>query len=393
MAGRDYVDKDLYAELGVSKGASAAEVKKAYRALAKKLHPDNNPGDATAENKFKAVSEAYHVLSDPQRRKEYDEARELFAAGRFHTPGGFGGNGGGVGGFDIGDLLRNSRPGASGGMGGLGDLLGGLGGMFGRGGTRAAPRRGATVQAAITIGFAEALEGLQVPIRIPGGGACATCGGTGAKPGTTPRTCPTCSGAGVITRNQGGFAFSEPCQTCGGDGRVVTDPCPTCAGSGRTDRVQQVRIPAGVADGQKVVARGRGAPGENGGPAGDLEVTVRVSPHPVFGRDGDDLTITVPVTYLEAALGTTVSVPTLEQPVRLRIPVGTQPGKVLRVRGRGVPRKDGTRGNLLVTVAVTVPTHMTEEAAEALHRYADLVAEHPRKHMEEQVAATRGGAS
>ena len=319
MSARDWIDKDFYRELGVSSDASAEDIKKAYRKLARELHPDANPGDTKAETRFKAVSEAYGVLSDPAKRKQYDEARRLFGSGTFRPGGGgFGGfgTGPGTGGFDLGDLFGGATtdPGAAG-PGGLGDLLGGLFGRRGAGTSSATrPHRGDDVETDVRIDFTEAVRGATVPLRLSSPAACATCKGTGAKPGTTPRICPTCAGAGLVTRSQGAFAFSEPCRDCRGTGKIVDQPCPECRGNGVSTRTRtlNVRIPAGVNDGQRIRLAGQGEPGRNRGPSGDLYVRVHVNPHPVFGRSGDDLTITVPVTFPEAVLGTTLAVPTLD---------------------------------------------------------------------------------
>jgi molecular chaperone DnaJ len=365
VATRDYLDKDFYKVLGVGKDASADEIKKAYRKLARKHHPDANKGDAQAEERFKEISEAYDVLSDEGRRREYDEARALFGAGGFRVPGGGPGRGAGPGAttFDVGDVFG----------GGLGDVLGGL---FGRGAGRPragqAGRRGADVESEVTLSFTEAVDGVTVPLRLTGEGPCATCHGTGAKAGTTPRVCPTCAGTGQTSRNAGGFAFAEPCRDCRGRGLVVDDPCPVCNGSGRamSTRTVQARIPAGVRDGQRIRLKGKGAPGEQGGPPGDLYIVVHVTPHPLFGRKDDNLTVTVPVTFPEAALGAEVKVPTLGgAPVTLRIPAGTTNGRTFRVKGRGANRRDGTRGDLLATVEVAVPQRVDGAAREALEAY------------------------
>jgi molecular chaperone DnaJ len=393
---KDFIEKDYYAVLGVPKDAPAPDIKKAYRKLARRFHPDANRGDANAEEKFKEISEAYDVLSDDKRRKEYDEARTLFAGGGYRVPGGAGpGAGGGFGGFDFGDLFGGAGGGAgggTGGVGGLGDILGGLfGGM--RGSRQAAPRRGADVESEVTLSFADAARGATVPLRLTGTGPCPACAGTGAKAGTTPRVCPTCEGTGQHARNAGGFAFAEPCRDCRGRGLVVDDPCPACAGSGRarSERTINARIPAGVADGQHIRLRGKGAPGERGGPAGDLVVTVHVRPHPVFGRSGDNLTVTVPVTFPEAALGAEVKVPTLGGPaVTLRLPPGTANGRTFRVRGRGLTHRDGTAGDLLVTVEVAVPQRLPESAREALEKFA---AELPGADVRADLLARAGGAA
>jgi molecular chaperone DnaJ len=381
---RDYVEKDYYAALGVSKDASAADIKKSYRKLARKFHPDANSGDVKAEEKFKEISEAYDVLSDTTKRKEYDEARTLFGSGGFRMPpGGMGGAGGAT--FDLGDLFGGA--GASGG-GGLGDILGGLFGGGRRGGRAPGPRRGADLEAEVTLSFTDATEGATVPLTLSGPQTCPTCSGTGAKAGTTPRVCPTCTGTGMETNNQGGFAFAEPCRACRGRGLLIDDPCPTCHGDGRaiTSRTIRARIPAGVADGRKIRLKGKGQAGERGAPAGDLLVTVHVQQHELFGRKGDNLTVKVPVTFAEAALGATVKVPTLDgPPVNVKIPAGTPNGKILRVRDKGVAKRDGTRGALLVTVEVVVPTDLSDEAREALSTYAAAHPESPRAHLDSAV--------
>ncbi|GAA2083675.1 molecular chaperone DnaJ [Kitasatospora saccharophila] len=367
MSAKDYVEKDYYKVLGVPKDATAAEIKKTYRKLAREFHPDANKGDAKAEERFKDISEAYDVLSDEKRRKEYDEARSLFAGGGFR-PGGAGA----AGGFDFGDLFNGG--GASGG-GGIGDVFGGL---FNRGGRQAAqPRRGADVETEVTLNFEEAVDGATVPLRMTSQAACRACAGTGAKAGTTPRVCPTCVGAGTVSRGQGAFALSEPCRDCKGRGMIVDDPCTVCHGSGRASsaRTMQVRIPAGVQDSQRIRLKGKGAQGERGGQPGDLYVTVHVDSHPVFGRKGDNLTVTVPVSFPEAALGGTIEVPTLNgQAVKLKLPPGSANGLTMRARGKGATRKDGTRGDLLVTVEVTVPKHVTGDALNALEQYREATA-------------------
>lgn len=391
MTQRDWIEKDFYRELGVSSDASGEEIKKAYRKLARELHPDANPGDAKAEGRFKSVSEAYGVLSDDKKRKEYDETRALFSGGGGmpggFPPGGFAG-GGGAGGFDLGDLFAQSQGGA--GAGGLGDILGGIFANQGGGRQRGAPgtgaRRGADVETELRIDFVQAVRGADVPIRLSSPGRCERCGGTGAKPGSTPRQCPVCDGVGLVSRSQGAFAFSEPCRDCRGTGRLIDDPCPECGGDGVSTRTRSltVRVPAGVDDGQKVRLKGQGEPGRGGAPAGDLYVTVHVTPHRLFGRssrNADDLTLTVPVTFPELALGSTLTVPTLESTVSLRIPPGTSSGRTFRVKGRGVERKART-GDLLVTVEVTVPSKLDDAASEALAAYAEATkADDPRAHL------------
>ena len=375
MSVRDYVEKDYYKVLGVSKTASAAQIKKAYRALARKLHPDANPGDTKAEEQFKEVSEANDVLSDADKRKEYDEARALFGSGRMR--GGFGAPGPGgptTTTFDLGDLL--------GAGGGLGDLFGGI---FGRGSRTGASHRGNDVEAEVTLSFLDAARGTTIPLRISGQHQCQTCKGSGAKPGTATRVCPKCSGTGSSTRNAGGFAFAEPCRECRGRGLVVDEPCSTCNGTGESvaTRTLRARIPAGVADGQRIRLKGKGEGGVNGGQPGDLVVLVHVTPHPVFGRKGDNLTVTVPVTFPEAALGAAVKVPTLDGPtVTVKVPAGTASGRTLRVKGHGLTRRDGTRGDLLVTVEVAVPATLSPEAKEALESFAKAHPHDPRSKLD-----------
>ena len=380
MSTKDYVEKDFYKVLGISKDASTDDIKKAYRKLARELHPDRNGADAKAEERFKNVSEAYSVLSDTDKRKEYDEARALFGNGGFRFPGGAGSGGrttsGGNFSFDLGDLFGNTgTAGSPGAAGGIGDIFGGIFGQRRQSGQPA--RRGADVEGEVTVDFRHALDGVTIPLRMTSASACAACAGTGAKAGTMPRVCPTCGGTGHTSTNEGGFALAEPCVDCKGRGLIVDDPCPVCHGSGRgtTSRTMNVRVPAGVRDGQRIRLKGKGAPGERGGPAGDLYVTVHVRPHPVFGRKADNLTVTVPVTFPEAALGAEISVPTLGgSPVTLRVPAGTPNGRTFRVKGRGVTRKDGTKGDLLVSLEVAVPDITDQAARDALESYRTATA-------------------
>ncbi len=391
MSTKDYIEKDYYKSLGVAKDASAADIKKTYRKLARELHPDKNPDDAKAETRFKEVSEAYDVLSDPAKRKEYDEARSLFAGGGF--PGGFSGSGtrgaGSSSTFDMSDLFGSNS-------GNLNDLFDGLftSGSSGSRRTSAGPQRGQDVSADVTLDFEEAVRGSTLPLRLSSPGTCRTCGGNGARPGTSPRRCPTCGGTGHVTRNQGGFGFSEPCRDCRGTGQLVDDPCPDCHGSGVTTQTRTitVRIPAGIRDGAKVRVAGKGTPGKNGGPAGDLYVTVHVAAHTLFGRSGDDLTLTVPISFTEAALGTTLRVPTLDGSVALKVAPGTPSGRTLRVRGRGVARKSRT-GDLLVTVDVAVPKQTDDAARSALEAYAATQTDDPRPAVTAALAATVRQAS
>ncbi|MFD8791641.1 molecular chaperone DnaJ [Streptomyces vinaceus] len=386
MSTKDFVEKDYYKVLGVPKDATEAEIKKAYRKLAREFHPDANKGDASAEERFKEISEANDILGDAKKRKEYDEARALFGNGGFRPgPGG----GGGSFNFDLGDLFGGTQQGAGGaggfgGGGGLGDVFGGLFNRGGAGpGTRVQPRRGQDIESEVTLSFTEAVDGATVPLRMSSQAPCKACSGTGDKNGT-PRVCPTCVGTGQVSRGSGGgFSLTDPCADCKGRGLIAETPCDVCKGSGRakSSRTMQVRIPPGVSDSQRIRLRGKGAPGERGGPAGDLYVVVHVGSHPVFGRKDDNLTVTVPVTIAEAALGADIKVPTLNGPsVTLKLPPGTPSGRTMRARGKGAVRKDGTRGDLLVTVEVAVPAELSDKAREALEMYRDATeSEDPRR--------------
>lgn len=359
MSTKDWIEKDYYKVLGVAKDAKPEEIKRAFRKLARQYHPDQNKANPEAEKKFKEISEANSVLSDPAKRKEYDEARSLFGGGGFRFPGA--GQGAGP---SMEDLFRNST-----GDSGISDLFGNLFGGTTTRRTNRGPRRGADIEGEVTIDFADALAGSTVTMQTTSDAACPTCHGTGARPGTQPKVCPVCQGSGMQTSTSGGvFAVTEPCRECRGRGMIVEEPCPTCLGSGRgqSTRSMQVRIPAGVTDGQRIRIKGKGGGGQNSGAPGDLYVLVHVRPHPVFGRKGDNLTVTVPVTFAEAALGAEISVPTLDGgPVRLKVPAGTPNGRTFRVRGRGV--HSGSReGDLLATVEVAVPRHLSEDAKAAL---------------------------
>ena len=384
---QDWLEKDFYKILDVPKTATASEIKKKYRTLARELHPDKNPGNTAAEERFKAVSEAYDVLSDDAKRKEYDEARELFASGAFSGGGFGGGSRGGQAQYNINieDLFGEDS-------GGFGDFLGGV---FNRGrGQRARqPRRGQDLESELTLSFDDALDGVTVPLRLSSEAACSTCHGTGARAGTVPKMCPTCEGAGQTARNAGGFAFAEPCPTCRGRGLIVENPCPVCHGSGRgqSTRTVQARIPAGVKDGARIRLAGKGAPGERGGPSGDLFVIVHVTAHPVFARKGDNIALTVPVTFTEAALGSEITVPLPRGgTVKLRIPEGTANGRTFRVRGKGMRRKDGTNGDVLVTVEVIVPAKLSSDAREMLESFAKHVDDaDPRAELFQAVGSAR----
>lgn len=368
VAQREWYEKDYYKVLGVSDTATPKEITKAYRKLARNNHPDTHPGDSAAEERFKEASAAYDVLGDEAKRKEYDEVRRLgpMSFGRG------GSNGPGAGPF-------NFNVGAD----GLGDLLGQ---MFNRGGrgrgasSSAGPQRGEDLQATLTLDFADAAKGLTTTLHLTSDAECGTCHGSGARPGTSPVVCSICGGRGVVDDNQGFFSFSSPCRNCGGRGVIVEDPCPTCRGSGVEHRARevQVRIPAGVADGQTIRLPGRGGPGRNGGPAGDLLVECHVTGHDVFGRQGNNLTVRVPITFAEAALGGDIDVPTLDGArVTLRLKPGTPSGSKHRVKGKGISTKKST-GDLIVTVDVEVPTKLNDEQRAAVVAYAAATSAPPR---------------
>ncbi len=368
MSTKDWIEKDFYKVLGVSKDAKPDEIKKAFRKLARANHPDQNQNDPKAEQRFKDISEAHSVLADPKKRKEYDEARSMFGGGGFRFPGGGQGP-------SMEDLFRNAG-GQNAAGGNISDLFGNLfGGTYTRRTTTSrGPRRGQDIEGEATIDFTDAVEGVTVTMQTVSDEACGACSGTGAKSGTLPKVCPTCQGSGMETSTAGGvFAVSEPCHECRGRGLIVEEPCPVCGGSGRgrSTRSMQVRIPAGVTDGQRIRIKGKGGSGENGGAPGDLYVLVHVRPHKLFGRKGDNITLTVPVTFTEAALGAEVSVPTLNgQRVTLKLGPGTPNGRTFRVRGRGVHKNDGSTGDLLVTVEVQVPNQLNDTAKEALESFA-----------------------
>jgi len=371
---REWFEKDYYRILGVSDTATAKEIKSAFRNLSRKYHPDTNPGDTSAEERFKEVSAAYDVLGDPQRRKEYDEVRRLGPMA------GAGMGGGGPGGPASGFRFDN--------IGDLGDMLGGLFGRGRRGAGQAprgqGPHRGQDLEAELHLDFDDAVQGVTTTLYLTSEAVCTTCHGSGARPGTTPHQCPQCDGRGVLDDNQGFFSFSTPCPMCAGRGYVVEDPCPTCTGTGVEMRPREVkvRIPAGVEDGQRIRLRGRGSPGRNGGPPGDLYVTCHINPHALFGRRGNDLTLTAPVTFPEIVLGSDITVPTLDGgSVRLRIPPGTRSGRTFRVKGRGVSTKRAT-GDMLVTVEVVVPQKLTATQRKAVEAFAAATdGQSPRDHF------------
>jgi molecular chaperone DnaJ len=375
-AQREWFEKDYYKTLGVASSATDKEITRAYRKLAKQFHPDANPGDKKAEEKFKDVSSAYDVLGDAAKRKEYDEVRRMAASGM-----GFGGAGSGAG--ATGNPFGAGGPAGAGGgsfrFEDLGDLFGGL---FGRGGGNkgatgargTGPQRGDDLEAELHLSFLDAVNGVTTTVNVTSDAVCERCHGNGAEPGSVPTVCPTCKGRGVLDDNQGVFSFSRPCPTCGGSGRQIKDPCKVCRGTGvqRRSRQVKVRIPAGVNEGQHIRLKGRGGAGRNGAPAGDLYVTVHVAAHQLFGRKGDDLTLTVPLTYPELVFGATIRVPTLTTPVSLKVPAGTKSGRTLRVKGHGVP-KEKKPGDLLVTVELADPSKLSPEEKKAVEALVDAL--------------------
>jgi molecular chaperone DnaJ len=387
---REWFEKDYYAELGVSQDASEKEITRAYRKLAKQYHPDANAGDAFAEERYKEIWAAHDVLGDADKRKEYDQVREMVASGV--GPGGPGGFGGGFGGPGFGGPggFQNVRVED---LGDLGDLGGIFGNLFGGGRGRrrggpgpgpTGPQRGQDIETELHLDFLDAVHGITTSVNITSEAPCHVCNGTGAKPGTFPERCPTCNGAGSVAVDQGPFSFSEVCPTCGGRGSVIKDKCKNCKGRGVEvrPRTVKVRIPAGVDDGQRIRVKGRGTPGLNGAPPGDLYVVVHVAPHPIFARSGKwDLTVKVPITFPEAALGAQVKVPTLDAPVTVKVPPGTQTGKTVRVRGRGIPRASGDPGALLVTFDVVVPHELDDDAKAAVEQLAAALPGNPRDHL------------
>ena len=388
---RDWFEKDYYSELGVAKDASEKDITRAYRKLAKQFHPDANPGDAAAEERFKEISAAHDVLGDTEKRKEYDEVREMVASGV--GPGGPGrvrwrrlprrvpGGGRrlpehpGRGPRRLGDSAGCSATSSA-----VAELVAGAAATR----ARVGPQRGQDIETELHLDFLDAVHGITTSVNITSEAPCHVCNGTGAKPGTFPERCPTCNGAGSVAVDQGPFSFSEVCPTCGGRGSVVKDKCKNCKGRGVEvrPRTVKVRIPAGVDDGQRIRVKGRGTPGLNGAPPGDLYVVVHVAPHPIFARSGKwDLTVKVPITFPEAALGAQVKVPTLEAPVTVKVPPGTQTGKTVRVKGRGIPRSSGDPGALLVTFDVVVPQELDDDATAALEQLAAALPANPREHL------------
>ena len=363
--------KDFYKLLGVAENASADEIKKAYRKLAKQYHPDANPDNPSAGERFKEISEAYSVLSDDEKRKHYDQVRKYGGAGGM---GGFGGFGGGraghaAGGPSSGGINMDDL----GGVGGFGDIFSSIF-DFGkrRGGRTQGPQRGQTVEFAVDIPFETAARGGKLAISVPMVETCATCHGSGAAPGTAPITCPECRGSGSITFGQGGFAVTRPCPQCLGKGTIPATPCPTCHGQGqlREQKTIQVSVPAGVDTGSKLRLSGQGEPGVDGGTRGDLILTFRVLPHRFFSRDGLDIDCTVPINLAQATLGSKIRVRTVDgKHVVLKVPPGTQSGTRFRIKGQGV-EKGGRRGDQMVEVKVTVPKQLDDEEEKLMREFA-----------------------
>ncbi len=355
--------RDFYEVLGVSRKASADEIKKAYRKLARRYHPDRNPDDKEAEERFKEVQQAYDTLSDAEKRKEYDSGGIFggFAGSRGRGPAGGGG-------FtsDLGDIFST---------------------IFGRGGPgQPEPMRGRDLETEVRLTFDQAVNGTEVSVTVPKQAACTTCHGTGAKPGTSPVTCPRCGGRGVDNQSQGFFSISQPCPQCGGRGQIIESPCETCGGSGLTlqRKRYRVKVPAGVQEGTRIRVAGKGEDGPLGGPPGDLYVITRVAPSPVFRQRSDgNLEVTVPITIAEAIEGGTVEVPTLSGTKRIRIPAGTQHGTVQRLRGEGPPKAKGSgRGDILYRLEIEVPRDLTRDQKKALTGFAEAMNDHdPRERL------------
>jgi molecular chaperone DnaJ len=359
-----------YQVLGVDKKATPEEIKKAYRKLARQYHPDRNPGDEKAEERFKEIQGAYDIVGDAEKRKQYDRG-SLFGMGGGTT----GGQGaGGFGGFDVGgfgDILSNLFGG------------GGEGGAAG-GGRRPRQERGRDLESEVSISFAQAMDGAQIPLSVPTTATCPTCHGSGAKPGTAPKVCPRCHGRGIESRGEGLFSISQPCSLCHGAGTVIDDPCSTCHGSGaqRTIKKYRVNIPAGVKEGSRVRLAGKGEAGRNGGPPGDLYVVTHVGASPVFHRRGDNLEVEVPLTIPEAIRGADVEVPTLSGTKKLRVPPGTKSGTVQRLRGEGPPKLSGKqRGDIHYRFVIDVPASLNKEQSEAVDKLSEVMNGNPRSRL------------
>lgn len=374
---------DPYKVLRVAKGAKDDEIKKAYRKLARQWHPDRNPGNAEAEEKFKQVQEAYSTLSDPEKRRAFDSGGWQQKFGGGPGPGGGGGpfGGGGRGGMRFEDI---------------GDMFGGIGNMFGGGGGGARRRRserGSDLETEVKLSFDQSIAGTEVSVAVPRQEQCGTCKGSGAKPGTSPKPCQQCDGRGIEQMGQGMFSISQACSRCGGSGQIIETPCGTCKGSGRVQKLKRyrVQVPAGVRDGSRVRLAGKGEAGIGGGPAGDLFVVTRVAPSPVFKRKGENLEVTIPVTVTEALLGATIEVPTLTGTKQIKVPAGTKHGTVIRLTGEGAKRpKSGNRGDIRYRVEIAMPNQLTDEQREAAEDLASTFdGADPRADLLEQA---RGGA-
>lgn len=362
MNGRQF--KDYYEMLGVGSNAGQKEIKKAYRQLARKYHPDANPGNKEAEEKFKEVSEAYEVLGDPKKREQYDRQRQFFSQGGFAYQGG---------GMPFEDLF-----------GGFEDIFDVFGGRA-RTATRTWPEKGQDLYYSLRLTFDEALNGTTKQIRLSHSVTCPTCNGSGAKPGTTPTTCTTCGGRGLVAMNQGFFSLSRTCPDCHGRGTLIKEPCATCHGAGNIQETKTVsiKVPSGVDDGAKIKYQNQGEAGINGGPPGDLYIITKVEPHPIFKKKGSNIHLDLPVTVSEAALGTSIKVPTPTGFLTLKVPPGTQDGTILRVKGKGAPKLHGVgTGDLLVTINVRIPTKLAPEERELLVRLAEKRKENPRERLE-----------
>ena len=368
--------KDPYSVLGVDRKATAEEIKKAYRKLARQYHPDRNSGDARAEARFKEINEANDILSDPEKRAAFDRGDGLFGA---FGAGGRGGTspftGGGFDGGSFSDILSN--------------LFGGAGGAGGgRRSARPQPARGRDLEASLQISFDQAISGGQVPLAVPTAVTCATCHGTGAKPGTKPSVCPVCGGRGIEVQGQGMFSISQPCSRCGGSGTIIEDPCATCHGTGATRSVKRYRVnvPAGVHDGSRIRLAGKGEPGHNGGPPGDLFVITRVTPSPVFKQKGEHLEVEVPISVVEALRGGEIEVPTLHGRKRLRVKPGTKHGTVQRLRGEGPPKLNGAgNGDIHYRFVIDVPSDLTETQRKAVDQLAKAINGNPRHKLFEEL--------
>jgi molecular chaperone DnaJ len=353
------VADELYKTLGVSKKASEEEIKKAYRKLARKYHPDRNPGDAAAEEKFKEVQGAYDTLSDPEKRKEYDSGGPFAGFGGGQGPFGPGGGAQG-GGFsaDFGDIFSS---------------------IFNRGGGRPQQQqiRGRDLETEVQLSFDQAVNGAQISVTVPKSGRCPTCHGSGAKPGTAPVTCPRCEGRGIDAQSQGFFSISQPCPQCGGAGQIIEDPCPSCGGSGLTQQTKRykVNVPAGVKNGTRIRLAGKGEDGPRGGPPGDLFVTTRVASSPVFKRlDDGNLEVAVPISIPEALRGGTIEVPTLDGTKKIKVAPGTRHGTLQRLRGEGPPKPKGKgRGDIRYRLEIDVPDELSEEQSEAAEKLAEAL--------------------